>query len=343
MTTAQPTTQPALPDGYTIRPATIDDVAAAATIWKAISIDMGQPEEPDLDDMRNDWQRPEFDITNSVRVVEDAQGQAVAVASLWDLGKPPVHPELDVNVHPDHTGKGIEEHLFAWLEDTGQRVLERVPEDARVTFETGTHTGYTPHEQLYERLGYEPTRYWLRMKIDMDAAPPVAQVAEGFSIRTFNYPDELEAMVRAQTEAFHDHYGHIEQPIEYRIERWGQALAKDRLMDPSLFFLAVEDATGEIAALSLCRNEEWGVPEHAYVNVLGVRPAYRKRGLGLAMLHHTFGEFWKRGRKMVTLHVDADSITGATRLYERAGMHADQKWVSYEKLVRDGRELARTE
>jgi hypothetical protein len=40
----------------------------------------------------------------------------------------------------------------------------------------------------------------------------------------------------------------------------------------------------------------------------------------------------------IGLSVDAANLTGATRLYERAGMHVSQEYVSYEKELRSGRE-----
>ena len=32
-----------------------------------------------------------------------------------------------------------------------------------------------------------------------------------------------------------------------------------------------------------------------WIHMLGVRPAWRKKGLGLALLHHSFGEFYRAG------------------------------------------------
>ena len=56
------------------------------------------------------------------------------------------------------------------------------------------------------------------------------------------------------------------------------------------------------------------------MNLLGVRPSSRRRGLGLALLRHSFRELRARGVDTVGLCVDASNPTGATRLYERAGM-----------------------
>ena len=62
---------------------------------------------------------------------------------------------------------------------------------------------------------------------------------------------------------------------------------------------------------------------------------WRKRGLGLALLLHTFNEFYQRGDRTVGLGVDAQSLTGATRLYEKAGMHVTRQYDTYEKVIRD--------
>jgi mycothiol synthase len=39
--------------------------------------------------------------------------------------------------------------------------------------------------------------------------------------------------------------------------------------------------------------------------------------------------------------VDASSLTNATRLYERAGMHITQQYDTYELEIRSGKDLAK--
>jgi ribosomal protein S18 acetylase RimI-like enzyme len=77
-----------------------------------------------------------------------------------------------------------------------------------------------------------------------------------------------------------------------------------------------------------------------YVMSLGVRRSWRRKGVALALLHHTFGEFRSRGKTKVALDVDAHSLTGATRLYEKAGMHMQRQSVVYEKELRPGIDLS---
>jgi ribosomal protein S18 acetylase RimI-like enzyme len=71
-----------------------------------------------------------------------------------------------------------------------------------------------------------------------------------------------------------------------------------------------------------------------FVNTLGVRAPWRRRGLGLALLHAAFGRFWEQGEHRVALGVDAENPTEAKRLYERAGMRAVWRADVYEKVLR---------
>jgi hypothetical protein len=47
------------------------------------------------------------------------------------------------------------------------------------------------------------------------------------------------------------------------------------------------------------------------------------------MLRRAFAEFYLRGRRKVALAVDSQSLTGATRLYERAGMRVERLYSVY--------------
>jgi mycothiol synthase len=80
-------------------------------------------------------------------------------------------------------------------------------------------------------------------------------------------------------------------------------------------------------------------PDLGYVNTLGVVRPWRRRGIGLALLHHAFGELGGRGKKRVGLGVDGSSLTGAVRLYEQAGMHVERRRILYEKELRPGVDL----
>jgi ribosomal protein S18 acetylase RimI-like enzyme len=99
-----------------------------------------------------------------------------------------------------------------------------------------------------------------------------------------------------------------------------------------MWFLAMN---GEAAvALALCAKWDHENREFGHVNSLGVLRPYRKRGIGLALLHHAFGEYYRRGKRGVALGVDAENLTGALGLYKKAGKHVHRQYDLYEKELR---------
>jgi len=77
-----------------------------------------------------------------------------------------------------------------------------------------------------------------------------------------------------------------------------------------------------------------------WVSTLGVRRPWRKKGLALALLHHSFGEFYRCGKTKVGLGVDSGSLTGALDLYKKAGMSVYSQFDKYEKEIRAGEEIS---
>ena len=71
-----------------------------------------------------------------------------------------------------------------------------------------------------------------------------------------------------------------------------------------------------------------------------MRRPWRQRGIARALLLHTFGELWRRDRRWAALGVDAESLTGATRLYESVGMSVRERHAQMQKVLRAGERLA---
>ena len=94
----------------------------------------------------------------------------------------------------------------------------------------------------------------------------------------------------------------------------------------------------ETIGYALCAIRDHETKDYGHVNGLGVLRPYRRRGIGLALLHHAFGEYYRRGKRGVSLGVDAENLTGALSLYQRAGMHVHRQFDLYEKntLTRQG-------
>jgi ribosomal protein S18 acetylase RimI-like enzyme len=186
-------------------------------------------------------------------------------------------------------------------------------------------------------MGMKTIRYGWDMLLDLTEEPPVPVWPEGISIRNIRHPEDTEAAYRADDEAFEDHWGYVETPFEEGFKRWKHYVFEIRKPDPSLWFLAMDG--DEIAGMVSCRMEADDDPDKGWVSVLGVRRPWRRRGLGLALLRQIFGEFYRRGKPRVGLGVDSNNLAGATKLYEKAGMHVQREYVTYEIELRPGEEL----
>jgi mycothiol synthase len=162
------------------------------------------------------------------------------------------------------------------------------------------------------RRGYELVRYFFEMRIDLDGEPAEPVWPDGITVRTFT-PGDARTVYEADIEAFEDHW----DAFSGEFDEWREYFVESSEFDPELWWLA--EAGAELAGFAMCANE--GGRGVGVVNVLGVRPTWRRRGLGTALLLHAFREFQGRGRKQVRLNVDGENTTGAVRLYERAGMH----------------------
>jgi ribosomal protein S18 acetylase RimI-like enzyme len=177
--------------------------------------------------------------------------------------------------------------------------------------------------------GYREVRRFELRRVDFEGEPPLPREVEGIVVRGFR-PEEAGRLYEAHVEAFADHWGEGKETFEdFRHHHMD---APD--FDAELWFVAWEgdELAGYVGALERSRED----PSRGYIPLLGVRRPYRRRGLGEALLRTAFAALYARGRQGVELHVDADSLTGATRLYERVGMSAHPRFASWEKELRPG-------
>jgi mycothiol synthase len=295
--------------------------------------------ETTLSDVRNEWTSPGFDLSSSVRIVETPDGKIVGYVEVWDIDEPPVSVWVWGRVHPEYEDQGIGTKLMNWAETRSRKAIARTPEDAKVVMRSGVYSHYDPGHKLLSGLDLKLIRHFFTMAIDLSEEPVTPTWPEGIHVRPMNGEGEFRSVVHAVRDAFKDHWGYVETPFEQEYDQWLHFIRNDEKYDPSLWFLAMDGE--EIAGISLCRLESDEDPDMGWVNVLGVRRSWRRNGLGLALLQHSFSELWHLGKRGAGLGVDASSLTGAMGLYEKAGMHHIRQFDMYEKELRPGRDLTK--
>ncbi|HUE98673.1 MAG TPA: GNAT family N-acetyltransferase [Anaerolineales bacterium] len=330
-----------LPEGFTVCGARLEDVEPALKLFNAWSQSVIQEHEiTDANAIRNEWKSPGFDPAEDIRLVCAPNGEMVGYIEVWTTAKPPVHPWIWGRVHPEYEGLGIGTWMLRWGEERALRALESVPDGLRFAPRVGIYNKAEKSRKLFEAMGYGYIRSSYRMAIHMDGPVPEPVWSEGITLRTYNPETDAEAVYRAEIDSFRDHFGFVEEPFEEGFKRFKHFQLEYEGFDPTLLFLALDGPSGEIAGINLCRPHSYEDPDLGWVGTLGVRRPWRKRGIGLALLRHSFNEFYRRGKRKVGLGVDAQNLTGALRLYENAGMHVHNAFDLYEKELRAGTEIS---
>jgi mycothiol synthase len=296
------------PDGFTVRSATRDDIEIAAAVVRAEEQAVRGHSIFSSDDLSDFWRYADFDGGSWI-VEHDGDVVAFGACIYRD-----VRAECWATVHPGVTGRGLASYLLG-------RVEERARELGKPLLRVGTLAENEAAQRLFARLGYRDVRHFFQMRIEFEAPPPDPTWPDGVVPETFRREDARD-FHRALNEAFADEWGFYQ--VSY--DEWKKHRLDAPDTDLSLWFVARADE--EIAGVLRCdANRDGG----GWIGAIGVSKPWRRRGVGLALLQHAFGEFHRRGVMRVGLGVDAENPTGATRLYERAGMRVLKEDVIYEK------------
>jgi GNAT superfamily N-acetyltransferase len=260
-------------------------------------------------DLEEEWS--ELDLGQDAWVVRDGD-------RIVGYGVVPERGELvraEGYVHPVALGLGIGTLIATALEEDAVQGGARRIQNA--VLEADSAAG-----RLLGSLGYGAVRVVRELRIELEERPPVPEWPDGLRVVPFEPERDAAEFHAAHQEAFADHW-------EYRARDFA-SWSKDHLgserFDPTLW--CVVRAGEEIAAGTICTGETYG---GGWVHALFTRRPWRRQGVGAALLNDSFGRFWERGERDIGLGVDAASATGASRLYERAGMAPVLGWVVYEK------------
>jgi mycothiol synthase len=162
------------------------------------------------------------------------------------------------------------------------------------------------------------------MEIKLQEPPAKATFPVGMELRTFIKDEHAVAVWRADNEGFQDHWGSHDQSYK----EWSHGIFGNPNFDPTLWMVAWDG--NEIAGFSQNRFRN-GI---GWIGTIGVHRPWRRKGLGFTLLRHSFGEFYKHGVTFIGLGVDTANPTGATRLYQQAGMYVASEFATYEKELR---------
>ncbi len=313
----------------TIRPFRWDDLEAITALANRVLADDQPDRHLTLDQVRHDYEEPDFAPEQNVFVVVTLDGQIIADVGVQIIDAAKGRGWSGGHVHPDYRRHGLGRQLIQLSESHFlDRAKTGIAPDKPLFIQRMSLDTNTGAIRLFESEGYRPARYFYQMRIALDTPIEPPTFPEGITLRPFVQERDLQAVYQADMDAFAEHWGFV----QFTLEEWIHQFISNPNYDPSMWLIAW--AGSEVAGI--CLNNPWGDGKEGigYVADLGVLKPYRCHGLGYALLRESFRLFRQRGYTTGSLHVDSSNATNAVGLYERAGMHVYQRTISFRKILR---------
>lgn len=248
--------------------------------------------------------------------VAEEGGQLVGLAALGRAEGTRMYCMLWVL--PERRGMGLERQLMAAL-ISGERPF---PESCLDVAVRASQQSYG--DALGNELGFSIVRTWYVMRIELGADLPPAVLPPGVETRSFVRGQDEVMLTSVVDDCFWDHWGEGEHRLE-DIEGGVNLPQFDREL------LLFAQRGGQV--LGYCWS--WLEAERArltgdncaYIGDLGVRLAFRRQGVGRALLLAALARIKSRGAVAAELDMDGPN-ENARLLYESVGFfkHSEVNW-----------------
>jgi mycothiol synthase len=312
-----------LPPGFRLRPAVPADAEPVAALCNAETFAALGITDTTADELRSDWTQPHEAAGPREAVVEDTAGTIVGYLSVHV--DPVEHEAFGFLVATLEPPPGLPAAMLEELEQRAAWWHRRAGVEGTVRIGTLDAPGVWP--DALAAAGYRQTRRLLLMRRPLDEAPEPPQWPDGIALVPFDRAADARAVHAALTEAFADDFGPPYEPFE----QWSHGLFEQPAMEYRDDLVLVARAGDEVAGVLLAAARASESPEAGYVAELGVRRPWRRRGLGRALLLEAFSRLRAAGRAEAVLHVDAQSLTGATSVYRAAGMREERMYANWQR------------
>lgn len=305
-----------LPPGYSARPLDLHeidgyvdgpDVDLAYSVVAASDLGVIAVADCTRESVRSDLVNPDA-LREEHRLVVTEGGEAAGLVIIErDLAAKTFF--VDSYATPRH---GRE--LLAPLVALGLAAADRLVDGDDWKVEAGAFLQDEVYLDVLAAAGFTEVRRFWHMQIALGADHRVMpEPPPDVTLTVASNDDERRLLHRLDEIAFAEHFGFVPHPYD----EWIPWFRDRRDARPDLWWLAWLD--GEPVGLCI-QDDSRADRGGGYVRVLGVVPKARGRGIATWLLRSAFAQAATEGRAFVGLTVDSDNTTGATALYERAGM-----------------------
>ena len=318
-----------------LRPTTTADLPALAVVVNRVHHATGTMIQVQPDELAEELQSSLTEMGRDSRLAVDRNGRIVGF--VWTIHLPSDDADercyVDGGVDPLLTGRGIGRMLAKWgiehareLHDLRSGLQSQV---IRVSHQAEDERSI----ELFASLGFTPVRWFDDLVRTLDLLP-ARRVVDGAVIEPWPLNDPLHDDIRrAKNDAFADHWGSTPTTPDGWVE-----LVHGFGGRPDLSFVARDASDGRVVAMLLSHrfpaDDALVGRTQAWIDTLGTVRGWRGRGLATALIVEAMHRYEADGMTHAMINVDADSPTGASRLYRSLGFDTVQRYVTTETVHR---------
>jgi mycothiol synthase len=237
---------------------------------------------------------------------------------------------LDGRVHPKYRGQGLGSFLLQWMEARAHQMLSELKEDKPGVLRFDFYDRSDDALALFEQHGFRLAFAEDEMRRDLSRPLPEAHLPAGMTLVTWS-PQRAGRFFETYRDAFR------ERPRfpNWSEETWRIMFASGASFRDDLSLLLLEGT--EPVGFVLCHVEDDAEMPGGlgWIAQMGLRPAWRNRGLGAFLLCEVLRRLRADGLAWAALEVNVDNDR-ALRLYQRLGFELYRRRTSYQKVADTG-------
>lgn len=315
--------------GLTWRALQVEDAPALHRLFRRIEVHDNPPYRTTLEEARENFSGEWKDPLNNSLAGFDGEGAICAYGTVV------VHPGdtrvvrafLEGGVDPQWRRQGIGSALVDWQLARARQLLAASGKDVPGRILVHVEEGMADASSMLTERGFRPIRHYTEMRRDLSLPIPEGPLATHLELVPWR--EELDDQVRlAHNDAFAKHDG--SEP--HTPETWTDGRT---YFVPSWSFLVLDRTTDRAQVAGYLYSgryeQDWEAVggSEGYIDILGVREAWRGRGVGTALMAQALRAYAADGMQYAGLGVDVPALPADFGLFDKLGFERFRRSTMY--------------